>query len=249
MENIVMNIAIQYAKARGLNKITDEAIKYAYEKLGMDQSNQNPEFTYGMPFTNNKVSINPMRMIANQGIKSLMGGSSMGMALPLMAGGLGLAYLRNPLRPGSMNYNPALKGQMDYLNFNNMMGSNPGTGLAQYGPNSVLAGKNIVSLFGTNDYEKQLDKKIDWFEKRIEKGKDINEDRYEQAKKEQADLNDYNVQKTIEKNQFKNLQNINAGGGGGGMQTSGFSNTDGGPVSNRTGRGRQGYGRGGIASL
>ena len=33
------------------------------------------------------------------------------------------------------------------------------------------------------------------------------------------------------------------------MQTSGFSNTDGGPVSNRTGRGRTGYAQGGIASL
>ena len=233
-------LLMEYAKKYGMAK--------AMEMLGLDEQLQNPKYTFGMPFTNNKVSINPMKMLANQGINSLMGGSSMGMAVPLIAGGLGLAYLRNPLRPGSQNYNPALKGQMDYLNFNNMMGSNPGTGLAQYGPGSVLAGQNVMSLFGTNDYEKQLDKKIDWFEKRIEKGKDINEDRYEEAKKEQADLNDYNVQKTIEKNQFKNLQNINAGNDGGGMQTGGW-NDQGGPVSNRTGRGRQGYGRGGIASL
>jgi len=234
-------LLMEYAKKYGMAK--------AMEMLGLDQQLQNPKYTFGMPFTNNKVSINPMKMLVNQGIKSLTAGSSMGMALPLFAGGIGLAYARNPLRPGSMNYNPALKGQMDYLNFNNMIGSNSGTGLAQYGSDSVLRGQNVVSLFGTNDYGKQLDKKVSWFEDRIAKGKNINEDKYEQAKKEQADLNDYNVQKTIEKNQFKNLQNINAGGGGGGMQTSGFSNTDGGPVSNRTGRGRQGYGRGGIASL
>jgi hypothetical protein len=65
---------------------------------------------------------------------------------------------------------------MDYLNFNNMIGSNQGTGLAQYGPGSVLSGQNVVSLFGTNDYSKQLDKKIGWFEDRIAKGKDINEE-------------------------------------------------------------------------
>ena len=234
-------LLMEYAKKYGMAK--------AMEMLGLDQQLQNPKYTFWMPFTNNKVSINPMKMLVNQGIKSLTAGSSMGMALPLFAGGIGLAYARNPLRPGSMNYNPALKGQMDYLNFNNMMGSNQSSGLTQYGPDSVLSGQNVVSLFGTNDYGKQLDKKVSWFEDRIAKGKNINEDKYEQAKKEQADLNDYNVQKTIEKNQFKNLQNINAGGGGGGMQTSGFSNTDGGPVSNRTGRGRQGYGRGGIASL
>ena len=35
----------------------------------------------------------------------------------------------------------------------------------------------------------------------------------------------------------------------GDVQSSGFSNTDGGPVSNRTGRGRQGYGKGGLTSL
>ena len=130
-----------------------------------------------------------------------------------------------------------------------MIGSNSGTGLGQYGPGSVLAGQNVMSMFGTNDYEEQLDKKVGWFEDRIAKGKDINEDKYKQAKEEQEKINDYNVQKTIEKNQFKNLQNINAGNDGGGMQTSGFSNVDGGPVSNRTGRGRQGYGRGGIATL
>jgi len=240
MEALLQSLAAKYG------------FDYAAKLLGLDQQTSNPKYTFGMPFTSNKVSFNPLNMIKraglNQGIKAITGGSSMGMGLPLIAGGLALAYMRNPLRPGSMNYNPALKGQMDYLNFNNMMGSNPGTGLAQYGPGSVLAGQNVMSLFGTNDYEKQLDKKIDWFEKRIEKGKDINEDRYEEAKKEQADLNDYNVQKTIEKNQFKNLQNINAGNDGGGMQTGGW-NDQGGPVSNQTGRGRQGWSQGGIVSL
>ena len=221
---------------------------YAYDVaaklLGIDKQTSNPKYTFGMPFTSNKVSFNPMRMIANQGIKSLMGGSSMGMAVPLIAGGLGLAYLRNPLRPGSMNYNPELQGQMNYLNFNNMIGPNQSSGLTQYGPESVLSGQNVVSMFGTNDYEKQLNKYKDkYYDTMSDKRKD-------KLDKEIGNIQDYNVQKTIEKNQLKNLQNINAGGdGGGSAQTSGYSNTDGGPVSNRTGRGRTGYGKGGIASL
>jgi hypothetical protein len=220
-------------------------LNYAAKLLGIDQQTQNPKYTFGMPFTNQ--SIDPINMLKksalNTGVKSLMGGSSMGIALPLMAGGLGLAYLRNPLRPGSMNYNPELKGQMDYLNFNNMLGSNNSSGLTQYGPDSILSGQNVVSMFGTNDYLDQLNKyKNKYYDTMPQKRKN-------KLDKEIADIQDYNVQKTIEKNQLKNLQNINAGNDGGGMQTSGFSNTDGGPVSNKTGRGRKGYAQGGIASL
>jgi hypothetical protein len=160
-----------------------------------------------------------------------------------MGGAVMLGQAFNPLNPNARNYNPNLAKQIDYLNFNNMIGSNTGTGLAQYGSDSILSGQNVVSMFGTNDYEKQLNKYKDkYYDKMSQKRKD-------KLDKEIADIQDYNIQKTIEKNQLRNLQNINAGGDGGGMQTSGFSNVDGGPVSNRTGRGRQGYDKGGIASL
>ena len=227
--------------------LTSLAAKYGFEYaaklLGLDQQTQNPKYAISMGGQTIDVGNMAKRGMLNQGIKAITGGSSMGMALPLMAGGLGLAYLRNPLRPGSMNYNPSLKSQMDYLNFNNMMGSNANSGLTQYGPNSILSGQNVVSMFGTNDYENQLNKyKNKYYNTMSGKRKD-------KLDKEIADIQDYNVQKTIEKNQLKNLQNINAGNDGGGMQTSGFSNTDGGPVSNKTGRGRTGYAQGGIASL
>ena len=227
--------------------LTSLAAKYGFEYaaklLGLDQQTQNPKYAISMGGQTIDVGNMAKRGMLNQGIKAITGGSSMGMALPLMAGGLGLAYLRNPLRPGSMNYNPSLKGQMDYLNFNNMMGSNANSGLTQYGPDSILSGQNVVSMFGTNDYENQLNKyKNKYYNTMSGKRKD-------KLDKEIADIQDYNVQKTIEKNQLKNLQNINSGNDGGGMQTSGFSNTDGGPVSNKTGRGRTGYAQGGIASL
>ena len=228
------------------------AAKYGFDVakklLGLDKQSGNPKFTFGMPFTGGKLQINPMNMLKrmglNQGIKSIMAGGKMSLGLPLIAGGLALAYARNPLRPGSMNYNPALQGQIDYLNFNDRIGSNQSSGLTQYGPDSILSGQNVVSMFGTNDYEKQLNKYKDkYYDTMSDKRKD-------KLDKEIADIQDHNVQKTIEENQLRTLKNINAGGdGGGSAQTSGYSNTDGGPVSNRTGRGRTGYGKGGIASL
>ena len=42
-----------------------------------------------------------------------------------------------------------------------MIGRDPNSGLAKYGPGSVLAGQNVVSGFGTNDYIGQLDKYIE----------------------------------------------------------------------------------------
>ena len=186
---------------------------YAYDVaaklLGIDKQTSNPKYTFGMPFTSNKVSFNPMRMIANQGIKSLMGGSSMGMAVPLIAGGLGLAYLRNPLRPGSMNYNPYLKDQMTYLSGNNMLGTDQ-SGLTKYGPDSVLSGQNVVSLFGTNDYLDQLNKYKNKYEKTMPK------ERLDKLNKEIADYELDQVNKELKTDQLKTLQNINAGNNGGG---------------------------------
>jgi len=234
MESLVIELAKKYGMAK------------AMEMLGLDNQSQNPKYAISLGGRD----INPVNMIARAGLNKAFSGGLSGIMGPaaLMGGALMLGRAFDPTRPGSRNYNPNLAGQIDYLNFNNMIGSNPGTGLGQYGPNSVLAGQNVMSMFGTNDYEKQLDKKVGWFEDRIAKGKDINEEKYEKAKEEQGKINDYNVQKTIEKNQFQNLQNINAGNDGGGMQTGGW-NDQGGPVSNQTGRGRQGWSQGGIVSL
>ena len=88
---------------------------------------------------------------------------------PMMA----LMQKRNPLNPNAMNYNPNLQKQMDFLEGTTgtrvfgtsdnlqfedaaMIGRDPNSGLAKYGPGSVLSGQNVVSGFGTNDYEQQL---------------------------------------------------------------------------------------------
>ena len=178
----------------------------AAKMLGLDQQIQNPKYTYGMPFTNKKVSFNPIKMIANKGINSLISGSSMGMAVPIIAGSLGLAYARNPLRPGSSNYNPYLKDQMTYLSENNMIGTDQ-SGLTKYGPGSVLAGQGVVSMFGTNDYIDQLNKYKEKY------GKTMPKERLDRLNKEIADYELNQVRKELEADQVKTLQNINAGGG------------------------------------
>ena len=223
-------LLIEYAKRYG--------IEQALEMLGLKKKSN---LIFGMPFTNKKVSFNPMNMIANQGLKALTSGSSIGMALPLMAGGLGLGYLRNPLREGSMNFNPYLKDQMTYLSKNNMLGTDQ-SGLTKYGPDSVLAGQNVVSMFGTNDYIDQLNKYKDKY------GKTMSKERLDKLNKEIADYELDQVRKELK----KDLQNINAasnnGGDSGSFNTSkqgkegAFGTYDG-------SKGRKDYGRGAIASL
>ena len=111
---------------------------------------------------------------------------------PMMA----LANMRNPLNPSAQNYNPSLQGQIDMLGgmtgtkisgtyidpYNKqlgftdnltgqeMIGRDPNSGLAKYGLGSVLAGQNVVSGFGTNDYEDQLQGYIDRMLDRRTKG-------------------------------------------------------------------------------
>jgi len=84
-----------------------------------------------------------------------------------------LANTRNPLSPGSSNYDSNLQGQIDSLKGQTgtrVSGTSDNLkftdGLSmindnKYGLGSVLAGKNVVSGFGTNNYEVSLQDYID----------------------------------------------------------------------------------------
>ena len=88
---------------------------------------------------------------------------------PMMA----LANMRNPLNPNAQNYNPMLRGQKDLALRSIDQG---GLGLTQddigrflgsanpddpdYNP---LRGKNLESLFGTNDLQEMLRKRLAYF--------------------------------------------------------------------------------------
>jgi hypothetical protein len=173
-----------------------------------------------------------------------------------------LASMRNPLNPKASNYNPNLVGQLNALDqMGNMLYRDPNSGALKYGSGSVLSGQNAISGFGTNDYLGQLEKKQAYFEARIAANKKYNKDTYAatlaEIEKEKA------RQAAITAAANAAASNNNQGGGGDGRygrgsdgqqsydfgQGFGIGATTGGPVSNRTGRGRTGYADGGIVSL
>ena len=229
MEALLQSLAMKY----GMDK--------AVQLLGIDKQQANPKYAISL----GGQSINPMNMLKraglNQSMKGIMGGGKLGGMLGpglLLGGALGLGYLTNPLREGSRNYNPELQGQINYASGRGYIGKNPGSGLGQYTNKSVLSGQNVVSMFGTNDYAKQLQKHIDKYGDKDGKG--------------QAELEDLTTDEFDKVDAFMETQttnNNNSGGGnnnyGGATQSGGF---DPGGFE-QDGTGRQGYGSGGIASL
>ena len=232
-------LLIEYAKKYGMEK--------AMEMLGLNKNN--PKYTFGMPFTDKKISFNPINMIANQGLKALTGGSGLAsMALPAI-GIFALANMRNPLNPKAMNYMPGLAQEMDFAGKKGLISRNPNFGGLQYNTNSVLAGQNVVSGFGTNSYIGQLEKKADYFKNRIAKGKNINEQTYAKTLNELAEAKGF----TTEKNKTKDYGPYTGGnddndGGSTGSKSSGSSKSDRPGGSASFGQSFHGA-RGGIASL
>jgi hypothetical protein len=233
----------------------------AAKMLGIEKQQQNPKYAISL----GNINLNPMNMIQraglNQGIKSLMGGNMSSLMGPaaLLGGAVMLGRTFDPTRLGSRNYNPYLSEQIDYLGTrDNFIGRNPSSGLMQYGPGSVLRGQNVVSMFGTNDYRNQLEKKKDYFENRISKGKNYSQTQYEKTLKEIDDFERAETNKEMAKEKkardqvTRNLMTQNTaytGGGGGG------GDGGGGNISGSISRGGTDdtpgtpFRRGGIASL
>ena len=154
----------------------------------------------------------------------------------------GIAGIRNPFNPDSATYNPNLVGQLNYYEATGNIGRDPNTGGLKYGPNSVLAGKNVISGFGTNNPELALKNYIEKMEKNKKVSKEFKAKKLKQAKKELKDLQDNTEDKTP-KIDFKN---INYGGSdrgefdtspGGGKDASGggFGAADFGPATGEFG--------------
>jgi hypothetical protein len=155
----------------------------AAKMLGLDKQTENPKYAISL----GNYSFDPVnaakRSLLNAGLKNVVSGNLSGIMGPvaLMGGALFLGQRYNPLNPKAVNYNPRLAGQVTdlrnrgMLNFQNQITSGP------------LKGKNLVSLFGTNDYGKMLDKKVDYFEDRIKAGKPYSAKNYAAAKKAQQE--------------------------------------------------------------
>ena len=163
------------------------AAKYGYDVaaklLGIDKQTQNPKYAISL----GNFSFDPVnaakRSALSKGISSAFSGNLSGIMGPaaLMGGALFLGQRYNPLNPKAVNYNRNLSKQVidlrsrGMLNDRNQITSGP------------LAGKNLVSMFGTNDYQGMLDNKVDYFEDRIAKGKNYSAKNYAAAKKAQQE--------------------------------------------------------------
>ena len=80
-----------------------------------------------------------------------------GQKLPSFAAAI--AGAQSPFNINSKNYNPDFVDQLNYLELGDDLIGMSGVGL-KYGKGSVLFGKNVISGFGTNNYQKALEKFI-----------------------------------------------------------------------------------------
>ena len=197
------------------------------------------------------------RFLGSQAMNALTGGGSgIAGAIPLgLLGGamlLGRAY--DPMRPGSKNYNPYLQDQVNYLSgIDGMIGRDSGTGLAKYGPGSVLAGQNVSSLFGTNDYIGQLEKNL----ARLQGYKNPNLDKINKTNIELQNARDDALQQELaEEEKQRNRKTYSApyqgkvhGDGGGGGSNTGGAN-EGNPGANQSAQSHSPhFAGGGIANI
>ena len=161
-----------------------------------------------------------------------------------------LANQVNPLNPQSRNYNPELQGQIDQLKTSGILGGGDPSGPYKI-TSGPLAGKNLVSAFGTNDYDEMLAKKISWFEERKAKNKKISEDAYKKALEEKKRREE---QKRIQGTSIGGgWRRHDTGGGGatfkgpGGESHQGWSNTPAGFAAAAESEGT--HAEGGLAGL
>jgi hypothetical protein len=200
--------------------------------------------------------------------EGIMGSSVMNFLRGLPTPGnliMNMAAFRNPLNPRASNYNPTLQGQIDYMKDQGMYGINPNTGLGQI-TGGRLAGKHLVSGFGSNDlgemYSKDLSKLQGYLATMPQ--------RFSRLKKNDP----FSYNKKIENLQNKIRQNkIEAQAAqaareaataaramaanpevyrDAGITSGGFASQNTGTneaFGNKTGRGRTGYSEGGLASM
>ena len=113
----------------------------------------------------------------------------------------------NPLNPKAFNYSPDLAAQLNFMdqNYAGSMVNNPSSGLLQYSDkvmldgelvDNPLRGQNVMSLFGSNDPVKQLEKQMARRQKTWE-----NYDK-QWAHLKETDIDAFNKQKAKWENKF-----------------------------------------------
>ena len=145
-----------------------------------------------------KKAFAPRRFKGELGDRLLAQSQGIASKIPSIFGSL--AFMRSPFNPNSPTFNAALPMQLNFLEANTgtrvtgtsdnlkltddlaLIGRDPKTGGLKYGPGSVLFGKNVISGFGTNDYETALN---DYIAKMTARG---NLSTFQKAKLRQAQI-------------------------------------------------------------
>tara|TARA_R110000751_G_scaffold78979_1_gene159380 strand:- start:10 stop:798 length:789 start_codon:yes stop_codon:yes gene_type:complete len=198
---LLESIALAYSKKLGLDYITNEARAYAAEKLGIDKQQGNPKYAISL----GGQTFDPINMLKNaglnKGIKGIFGGSSN--ILGPLAIGAGLMYLgnkTNPLNKNSYNYNPNLRGELDYAGGAGLLSRSPTHGGLVYSGDSVLSGRNAVHGGKNVGYSRDLGSYISKQQAIKDRGfhkftnipfSDVLDKRLDRAKKELEDMTTY----------------------------------------------------------
>lgn len=181
---------------------------------------------------------------------------------------MSIASGRNPLNPKSANYNPTLQGQIDYMKDKGMYGITDQSGLNKI-TGGRLAGKNLVSMFGSNDlgemYSKDLSKLQGYLATMPQRFSRLMKNNPAAYQKKIDNLNEKIAQNKLEAqaaqearqaataararaanpNVYANADALGFTNPGGGFKSAGTNEN----FSNKTGRGRTGYSEGGLASM
>ena len=172
------------------------------------------------------------------------------------------AYSMSPFNPDSRNFNPLLEGQLNFLELgDNLIGRDPGTGGLKYGSGSVLSGKNVISGFGTNNYETALRNFISKMNANKRISTERKTARLAAAEAELKALQEKQAQDMREReaSTAARARAANPGvyaradalgftdGKGGGFASKSTGTNE--NFSNKTGRGRTGYSDGGLATM
>ena len=207
----------------------------------------------------------------NKAKEGIMGSSPMDFLRGLPTPGnllMSIASGRNPLNPKSANYNPTLQGQIDYMKDKGMYGITDQSGLNKI-TGGRLAGKNLVSMFGSNDlgemYSKDLSKLQGYLATMPQRFSRLMKNNPAAYQKKIDNLNEKIAQNKLEAqaaqearqaataararaanpNVYANADALGFTNPGGGFKSAGTNEN----FSNRTGRGSTGYSAGGLASM
>tara|TARA_Y100001938_G_C8064724_1_gene419521 strand:+ start:695 stop:1771 length:1077 start_codon:yes stop_codon:yes gene_type:complete len=131
-----------------------------------------------------------------------------------------IAGAQSPFNPDSRNWNPEMASQLNFLEGgtggkwtgtgNNltwtgdqmMIGRDPNSGQLKYGAGSVLEGKNVISGFGSNDYEEALNNYISKMQARqakaIAQGRQLTAFQQKKLKQAQDELGGWKGEQKIQ---------------------------------------------------